>query len=539
VEILGKPAVPGRRTIFLGQARLEIEISKIELGYKISGKIWGRPGKLELARFNSPSKYLMNNWQSWGPFMSMEKDQKPQDREKISADFRSNLFTPVPDIFERHVVSDYFLAWEGGLIGFLSSENAHPLFIKQSDEWACVLEYFDAVFEKPVPLESLVIIEGKPVEDLLDSYAQMIQNEHQVRINPWNPIGWCSWYYYFRKIEWADIRENLNIAGWNFPFEVFQVDDGYQAEIGDWLRPQPGFPEIKEIAESIQQAGLTPGIWIAPFSAAEGSRLFKEHPDWMVGEGERPKICYKGWGQKIYALDTTNPEVKQWLFDTFTALSRAGFRYFKIDFLFAGAMPGKRSVSVTPIQAYIQGLTVIRRAVKKSFILGCGAPLLPSVGWVDGMRINEDTAPFWNPKLSPFLGPNAYHALKNSLMRQYLHRRLWLNDPDCLLLRRTSTELTENERKLYALAAGALDNMLIQSDRLPLVDSDNQELFRKAIRLRGGKVEVKGLMEDIFRIESRGGPAGDFILLANLTDLEKIFQGSKIPPRSAVFHRNS
>ena len=124
-------------------------------------------------------------------------------------------------------------------------------------------------------------------------------------------------------------------------------------------------------------------------------------------------------------------------------------------------------------------------------------------------------------------------------MRQYLHRRLWLNDPDCLLLRQTSTELTGNERKLYALAAGALDNMLIQSDRLPLVDSDNQELFHKAIHLRGGKVEVKGLMEDIFRIESRGGPAGDFILLANLTDLEKIFQGSKIPPRSAVFHRNS
>lgn len=537
MEILGKPIASGRRTIYLGRARLEIDISKIELGYKITGKVWGRPGRLELVRFNAPPKYLMNNWQSWGPFMSMEKEQKPQDREKIFSDFRSYLFSPVPDIFKQHVVSDYVLAWEDGLMGFLSSETAHPLFIKESDEWSCVLEYFDAAFEKSIALETLVILEGRPIEDLLDSYAQMIQNWHQVRINPWNPIGWCSWYYYFHKIEWADIRENLDVAGWNFPFEVFQVDDGYQTEIGDWLRPQPGFPEIPEIAETIQQAGLTPGIWTAPFSAAEGSELAAKHPDWLVREGGRPKICYKGWGQGIHALDTTNPEVKQWLFDTFTTLKKAGFKYFKIDFLFAGSVPGTRMESVTPIQAYIQGLRVIRRALKKSFILGCGAPLLPSVGWVDGMRINEDTAPFWDPKLSPFFGPNAYHALKNALMRQYLHRRLWLNDPDCLLLRGTSIELTDNERKLYALAAGALDNMLMQSDRLPLVDSESQELLREVIRLRGGEVQVKGLMEDVFRIESRGGPSGDFTLLANLTDLEQIFQRSKIPPRSAVFQQ--
>jgi len=49
---------------------------------------------------------------------------------------------------------------------------------------------------------------------------------------------------------------------------------------------------------------------------------------------------------------------------------------------------------VTPIQAYREGLNVIRKAVGKSFILGCGAPLLPSAGLVDGMRIGEDTAPY-------------------------------------------------------------------------------------------------------------------------------------------------
>ena len=119
----------------------------------------------------------------------------------------------------------------------------------------------------------------------------------------------------------------------------------------------------------------------------------------MVAEGGRPKPCYRGWGKTIYALDTTHPEVKTWLHDLRGA-AEGGLYYLKIDFLFAAAMPGSAAKRVTPIQAYREGMRVVRRPPGTGFVLACGAPLLPSAGLVDGMRIGEDTAPYWKTKPS-------------------------------------------------------------------------------------------------------------------------------------------
>ena len=60
------------------------------------------------------------------------------------------------------------------------------------------------------------------------------------------------------------------------------------------------------------------------------------------------------------------------------------------------------------------------------------------------MRIGADVAPFWDNWISR--GPNrrrhgvaTEHALRNILTRAFMHRRLWLNDPDCLMVRATET----------------------------------------------------------------------------------------------------
>src|SRR3954470_20603073 len=50
------------------------------------------------------------------------------------------------------------------------------------------------------------------------------------------PVGWCSWYHYFQHVTQADMDENLEqIERLGLPVEVVQLDDGYEAEIGDWL----------------------------------------------------------------------------------------------------------------------------------------------------------------------------------------------------------------------------------------------------------------------------------------------------------------
>ena len=82
-------------------------------------------------------------------------------------------------------------------------------------------------------------------------------------------VGWCSWYHYFHDVTEDDLRANLALAG-DWPFDVFQLDDGYQAAIGDWLTTNDTFPSDARRARRRRSraAGSRPGIWLAPFLAA-------------------------------------------------------------------------------------------------------------------------------------------------------------------------------------------------------------------------------------------------------------------------------
>lgn len=536
MKIFGKNAAAGPAVYDDGKVRVEGVIEKIKAGFKVGGTLRGRPGTVEIFRAPAPNEFLMNNWQSWGPMQKMAAGQKLEGLEERMANQGRYVFTPVPDVAEKRLVSDYFIAWDRGLAGFLTSKIAHPYFAVESGELVGYLEYFGTPLKDPVLLEPLIVLEGNPVEQLLEEYAVRAAAQNDVRVNPWNPVGWSSWYHYFTNLRFADVEKNLRIARERFPFEVFQIDDGYEADIGDWLEAKAGFCSLPDLARLIRDHGYQAGIWTAPFSAAETSNLFRRHPDWMVSDIGLPKLCFRGWKKNIFALDTTNPHVKSWLYETFASLKKMGFDYFKIDFVFSAAMEGVRTRRVSPIQAYREGVDVIRQAVGSSFILGCGAPLLPTIGYVDGMRIGEDTAPFWDSRKAPLQGVNAYYALKNSIVRAFMHKKWWLNDPDCLLLRRRDTELAANEIELYARAAGALDNMIIESDDLELVDEWGRGLLQEAIRLKGGHVRVRRLMsDDLYLIDSWGGPAGIFRFAANLSDGPKKLDDQEIPARTGVF----
>ncbi len=536
MQIFGRKIAPGPAVFDDGRVRVDANIETVGRGYKVTGTIRGRAARIEVLRCPAPADFLMNNWQSWGPTQKMAPGERLGGIEERMANYSRYVFTPVPDTFLKSLVSDYFVAWDGGLAGFLTSKIAHPFFEIGADGITGCLDYFGIGLEDPVPLEPLLILEGAPVESLLERYADLVAGGNRPRVAAANPVGWSSWYHYFTNLHPSDVEKNLKIARAGFPFEVFQIDDGFEADIGDWLQTKAGFGSLEDLARVIRNAGYRAGIWTAPFSASETSELFRQHPDWMVSEAGRAKLCYRNWHRNIYALDTTNPGVQNWLHETFTRLKSMGFDYFKIDFLFSAAMPGLRSQRVSPVQAYRRGLDVIRRAVGDSFVLGCGAPLLPAIGFVDGMRIGEDTAPFWNSGMTAIQGPNAYIALKNCFLRAFMHRRWWLNDPDCLLLRRSDIELKAHERELYARTAGALDNMIIESDDLELVDEWGRALLEEAIRLRGGEVRVRGLLgDDLFLIESRGGPSGSFRYAANLADLSQQWEGRDIAPRSGIF----
>lgn len=536
LRIFGRPAAAG--SIGVGDDRFDVrgEIRRTPEGLLLTGIVSGRPGRIEVLRMPAPPRFLMNNWQSWGPTQVMAPGERLAGLQERMAAYSRFVFTPVPEEASRTLVSDYFVGGPDGLAGFLASRTGHPYFAVEGKDLVGYIEYFGTEMTGG-PLEPLLVLRGRPLESLLTAYAERVAEENGVRPARANPIGWSSWYQYFTGLAPADLAKNLRLARrGGYAFDVFQIDDGYEADIGDWLETKPGFGSLAAAARMIRDAGMTAGIWTAPFSASASSALFREHPEWFVREDGRPLVAYRNWGKDIHALDTTHPGALAWLRETFAELRRMGFSYFKIDFLFSAAVPGCRFLPESPMQAYRRGLAAIRETAGTDFILGCGAPLLPSLGLVDGMRVGEDTAPFWDPAKSGIQGPNAKIAIKNPILRWFMHRRWWLNDPDCLLLRDRSNRLQPNERALYARAAGVLDAMLIDSDDLELVPPEGKALFDEAVSLQGGRVSVSGVWEDdLYVIVSEGGPRATVRLAVNLSETVRRCSGRDIPPRSAVF----
>ena len=80
-------------------------------------------------------------------------------------------------------------------------------------------------------------------------FAAMLGDAMNARISAPYQRGWCSWYHYFHAITEDAMRANLHALKdlrAEFPIEVVQLDDGYQAALGDWDRDQREIPERLE-----------------------------------------------------------------------------------------------------------------------------------------------------------------------------------------------------------------------------------------------------------------------------------------------------
>lgn len=350
---------------------------------------------------------------------------------------------------------------------------------------------------------------------LLEAWADACGAAMQARVPERTPLGWCSWYYYFTAVREADVVDNLETLRALRPrirCDYVQVDDGYQRAIGDWLEPNDKFPHgMRWLAQRIQTAGFEAGIWLAPFLVRPESRLFAERPEWLLrtAGGRLRGACWNpGWslGRPAYALDTSRDDVCDWLRELArTIVHQWGYRILKLDFLYAAALPAARAdASVTRAAALRRGLTAIREgAGEEAFLLGCGCPLGPAVGLVDGMRIGPDVAPFWENWISRWLnrgrhGVATAHALRNVLGRAFMHRRLWLNDPDCLMVRAAETRLTPDEVRSLATAIALTDGMFVLSDRLDALPDERLGWIERMLPLLGGTPRVDDLFSSPF-----------------------------------------
>lgn len=241
------------------------------------------------------------------------------------------------------------------------------------------------------------------------------------------PRVWCTWYRYFEDVTAAAVLENLRaIDELDLRVDVMQIDDGWSLGTGEWTAPDPRFGSLSDAVSAIRDTGRRAGVWLAPFSVGARSDLARQHPDWLTGPAGY------NWGDDLLGLDLTHPDVRAYLIGVFSGLRDLGVDYLKLDFLYSGCVPARRrDETASPIEAYRSGVALIREVMgDHAYLLGCGAPILPSVGLFDAMRVSPDT--FHEG------GEDGSQGLRGRMSleaRSWQDGRLWTTDPDCLVAR--------------------------------------------------------------------------------------------------------
>jgi alpha-galactosidase len=80
-----------------------------------------------------------------------------------------------------------------------------------------------------------------------------------------------------------------------------------------------------------------------------------------------------------------------------------------------------------------------------------------------------------------FAAPALRHAWSATADRAFMHRRLWANDPDCVMLRTRDTDLTPAQVEGWARAVGASGGMVVVSDDLARLGPEHRALLDQVI----------------------------------------------------------
>ena len=400
-----------------------------------------------------------------------------------------------------------------------------------------------------IDAEPLILFAGEAVEEVLRRWSRVVAAESPLppRLPPRRITGWCSWYSLYAAIDEAVILEHLAAAArfrdaHRVPLDIFQIDDGFTPEMGDWLEVKPQFPRgMAPLIADIARAGFTPGLWIAPFMVGNRSRLFAEHPDWLVADPRTgaPIAQIKFYGEfrwhkrseEYHILDVTHPEAEAYLRQVFRTWRQDwGCRYFKADFMLFGSEHGPATArwhqpGLSRIEVWRRMASLIREEIGDALLLGCGCPLWASVGLVDAVRIGRDIGVSWQGDQS------AQGLLRDQLTRNHAAGLLWQADPDCILLRSRFHELSDEQVRSLALFAGLAGGVLMTSDKLDELSEDRARLFASllAAPIEGCRFPALGRDQAVIvqEAEARGqivatnhfNPTGEPQLLPDGTEL--------------------
>jgi hypothetical protein len=342
--------------------------------------------------------------------------------------------------------------------------------------------------------------------------------------------GWTSWYNYYTKIDEGIILENLRAYGYReLPIDFFQIDDGWQPAVGDWMTANAKFPQgMAYIADQIHRYGYKAGLWLAPLIVEKESTIYQTHRDWLLThDGERlVEAGYNpGWGGVVggtyYVLDLDLPAVQLHLRAVFDrVLNEWGYDLVKLDFLFAaGLIPANGQSRGQRMHAAV---AFLRECCGDKLILGCGVPLAAAWGMADYCRIGPDIGLSWELGIAKAIHLreriSTHNALGNAIHRRHFSR-CFGNDPDVFILRSNNNDLSPLQRQTLLLINHIFGDLLFTSDDIGGYDAATMRLYRSTFPLRQRRVthveQADAVYKIAFEIEDRR-----YFAAANLSRLD-------------------
>lgn len=448
--------------------------------------------------FTNKSKVFVNGYESWTDSREFSVDEKLTNISKMVpktilkkyglyqyGDYNFKKYSDKKGVFHGFTYGYVRNGEIFNLVGSLSEKSGFTILNYDINQNKVVIEKEckELIIKKDYTVFDLVFLIGKE-NDVFDKYFGEMKID-KPKVKPMT--GYTSWYHHYQNISEDILLENLeSISSLNKDIDIFQIDDGYQTAVGDWLSIDKNkFPNgMKIIADKTKEKGMIPGIWLAPFACEINSEITRQHPDWILKNNDGSFVTGgSNWGG-FYALDFCNVEVQKYLEKVFNEIINVwGFEMVKLDFLYATCIVPREGK--TRGQIMCEAMDFLRKCVGNKLILGCGVPLGAAFGKVDFCRIGCDIGLDWNDKwYMRFLHRervSTQNALINTIGRRHLDGRAFLNDPDVFLLRDENIMLTDEQKQTLALLNHLFGSLLFTSDDVKKYTEDQMRVFNKTI----------------------------------------------------------
>ncbi|HPO16909.1 MAG TPA: alpha-galactosidase [Candidatus Hydrogenedentes bacterium] len=355
-----------------------------------------------------------------------------------------------------------------------------------------------------ISFEPVLFLAGNNPWHLLEHYADLVAQKHPVHLPAEPPVSWCSWYPYRLGVTEDRVLDTARIASERLKplgLSVLLIDLGWQdRQLPSTYGENPQFSKgLKWLSEEVGKLGFSLGVWNAPYSISEFDALTKEHPEWLIHEGNGQLAKQSDWfwvpHGAIYIPDLTNPEMQHYLKANIESLYARGIRYLKSDFI-GSVYDGRakrrydaRIVAGGGVEAARIGAKIIREAMPDALLLNCGGPEMPGTGHWPLLYTCSDTGN------TGFISTTFQESnYQNVACHLFKNRRWGILQPSCLCV---GFPGTLEDARLRATIAFLTGGQVDIGDTLTTLPEDRWEILTATLPPLGITTEPIDLFEGI------------------------------------------